>query len=219
MALALVHVRLAARPREALRTVARKRAGRVHADAVVLARRSLLALVNVLRAVDALVPGRARARERAVDRTGVAQGVRVARIRRARIVQMAQQPRFALGAATVEAAHAIDAGGPIEAGRVHAVVDVLAAIGARPAVDADARVAAVRVRARGAVLADGRPGGALVHVVLAVLAEVVGAALAAVRVDAVHAGAAVLAQVAGTVVDVLLAVGALEACGRGRDDG
>ena len=38
MRLALVHIRLAPWPRETLRTVARKRSGRVDADSIVLAR-------------------------------------------------------------------------------------------------------------------------------------------------------------------------------------
>lgn len=40
MGFALVHVRFASRPRESLRTVASERAGRVHANTVVLARGS-----------------------------------------------------------------------------------------------------------------------------------------------------------------------------------
>lgn len=213
MALTFVDVRLAPRPRKTLRTVARKRAGRIHADPVMLARRPLLAFVNVLGAVDALVTGRTRTRERPIDRARVAQRVRMARIRCARIVQMAQQSGFTLRAATVETSDTIDARRPIEARRIHAVVNVLAAIVARPAVDANARIAARRVRARRPVLAHRRPGGALVDVRFAMFAHVVGAALAAVRIDAIDAGAAVLAQMAGTVVDVLLAVGTLEACG------
>ena len=94
---------------------------------------TLIALVNVFRAVDALVPDGARARERAVDRAGVADRVRVARVRRARIVQMAQQPRLAGRAAAVEAADTVDTGRPIEAGRVHTIVNVVAAVGPVPA--------------------------------------------------------------------------------------
>lgn len=40
MRLALVHVRLASRPSESLRAIAREGSGRVHADAVVLAGRA-----------------------------------------------------------------------------------------------------------------------------------------------------------------------------------
>lgn len=61
------------------------------------------------------------------------------------------------------------AGGAVVAGRAGAVVDVLAAVVARPPVDADAVVAAVRVVARAAVLARVRHQLALVHVFGAVL--------------------------------------------------
>lgn len=210
MTLALVHVRLASRPSESLRTVARKRSRCVHTNAVVFARRSLVALVNVLRTIDALVAGRTRTRKRSVDRARIAQCIRMARIRCARIVQVTQQTRFPGRTPTIETAHAIQARRPIEAGRVHAVVDVLATVRSRPAVHADARIAAVRVRARRPILADGRTHRALVHIVLAVFAHVIVGALAAIGVDGVHAGAAVLAEMTGTVVDVLLAVGALE---------
>ena len=67
----------------------------------------------------------------------------------------------------VEGAHAVVAGGAGEAAALGAVVLVLAAVVADPAVDADARVAAHRVGAGGAVLADGRPQRALVHVLRA----------------------------------------------------
>lgn len=192
MTLALVHVRLAARSRKALRTIARKRAGRIHANAVVLARQSLFAFVNVLTAIGALVTAGARTRKRTVNGTGIAQGIRVARIRCARIVQMAQQSGFAFGAATIETAHAIDACRSVEAGRRKAIVNVFTAIGARPAVDANASVAAVRIRAGCTVLADRRSGGAFVNVIFAVLADVVGIALAAIRIDPINTDAAIL---------------------------
>lgn len=140
----------------------------------------------------------------------------MARVRRARIVEMAEQSRFAGCAPTVETAHAIDARGTVETRRVHTVVDVLAAVRSRPSVDTDARVPTVRVRASGTVLAHGRTHRTLVHVVFAVFAHIVRWTFAAVRIDGVHAGATVLAEMAGTVVDVLLAVHALEACWKSK---
>lgn len=62
------------------------------------------------------------------------------------------------------------AGGPLEAGGHGAVVDVLAAVLARPAVDADAVVAAVVVVAGAPVLAGVGHQLALVNVLGAVLA-------------------------------------------------
>lgn len=69
-----------------------------------------------------------------------------------------------------EGGHAVVAGGAVEADGDGAVVDVLAAVVARPAVDADAVVAAVRVVAGAAVLAGVGHQLALVHVLRAVLA-------------------------------------------------
>lgn len=217
VALALVDVRLAAWPGEALRAVAGEGAGRVDALAVVFAGRALVALVDVFGAVHALVAGGAGAGVGAVDGAGVADCVRVAWVRGAGVVQVAQQARFAGAAAADEAADAVDAGRPVEACRVRAVVLVDAAVGTDPAVHANARVPAEGVRARGAVLTDRRPRQALVHIVLAVLARVVAAAGTPVRVDPVDALAAVLAQVARTVVDVLLAVDALESYPKQND--
>ena len=61
------------------------------------------------------------------------------------------------------------AGGAMVTGGAGAVVDVLAAVVARPAVDADAVVAAVRVVARAAVLTGVRHQLTLVHVLGTVL--------------------------------------------------
>lgn len=64
----------------------------------------------------------------------------------------------------MEGADAVVAGGTLGAAALGAVVLVLAAVVTYPAVDADAGVAAHSVGAGGAVLADGRPQRALVHV-------------------------------------------------------
>ena len=69
-----------------------------------------------------------------------------------------------------------------------------------------------RVLPTGAVSGVARRRGALVDVHLAVLADKAGVALAAERVEAVHARAVVGALDASAVVDVRLAVAALEAC-------
>lgn len=212
MRFAFVDVRLAARPGESLGAVAHERARRIHTDAIVFARRSLVAFINILGAVDALVAGRTGARVGAIDRTRVANGIGMTRIRGAGIVQVAQQTRLARRAATVEAANAIDTGGAIKAGRLHTIVDVLAAIAARPAVHADATVGAVGVRTGGAVLADRRTQRTLVHVHVTVATRKVWRAIAAIVIDAIHTGAAILAKISGTIVNVLITVLALKAC-------
>ncbi len=103
----------------------------------------------------------------------------------------------------------------VETAPLHTVILVRLTIAADEAVDADALVGALRVLA-GAVVLTGVEGGALVHVLGAVLARPAGRTAAAVRVNPVHAGGAVLAQVARTVVDVLLAVVPREPCNNNR---
>lgn len=208
---ALVDVHLAAGPCEAASAVAAERAGRVNAEALVLAGETLGALVHVLGAVDSLEAVGTGAEVGAVDGTRVADGSRVARVAGARVVQVTEQARLARRALAVEGADPVVARGAVEASSHGAVVDVLRAVGACPAVDADARVAAHSVGARSTVLAHAGPQRALVHVLGAVGPRVRGRAVARVRVDAIQAGGAVLAQVARAVVHVRFAVGAREA--------
>lgn len=109
MRLALVDVRLAARTGEALTAVAGERAGNVDADTVVFAGRSLKAFVNVLGAVCSFVSLRARAREGAVDGIRFTDGVLMAGIRDARVIQMAQQTSLSRWTQAAKATDAIDA--------------------------------------------------------------------------------------------------------------
>lgn len=192
MAFAFVDIRFAARPGKPLRAIACKRTGRIDAFAVVFARRALHAFVDVFGAIDAFVAGRTRARVRAIHRTRVANSVRVAWIRGARVVQMAQQTRFARNAAADEAADAIDARGPIETGRVRTIVDIDAAIGSGPAVHTNARVSADRIRARRPILADRWSRQALVDVTLTVFAREIRSTFATIRVHIVNAFATIL---------------------------
>ena len=171
-----------------------------------LARRSGLTFINIFSTVDSFESFRAGAHVRAVDGTRVADGAGVARIGGAGVVQVAQQPRLPRRALTEEAADAVVARGAVETGGAGAVVDVLRTVGARPAVDADARVAAVRVGARGAVLAHAGTQGALVHVLVAVGTRERRRTLTRVAVDPVGARCSVLAQVTRAVVHVLFAV-------------
>lgn len=53
---------------------------------------TLFALVDVVGAVHPFIPCGAGARERAVDRAGIADRALVARVRRAGVVEMAEQP-------------------------------------------------------------------------------------------------------------------------------
>ena len=77
--------------------------------------------------------------------------------------------RTAVGTLAVEGGHTVVAGGALEAGGAGAVVDVLAAVFSRPAIDAHAIVVAVGVVAGPAILAGIGHELTLVHVLRAVL--------------------------------------------------
>lgn len=113
---------------------------------------------------------------------------------------------LAVRALAVKTADTVDTGSAVEAGRTCTVVDVDATVRPGPAVHANTRVAAVRIRARGAVMAQGRPHGTLVHVELALRARESRRTQTGVLVHPVHACRTVLTEIARTVVDVLLAV-------------
>ncbi len=124
---------------------------------------------------------------------------------------MAEQASLAGRTLAGVAGDAVLAGAAVQARPAEAVVHVDLAVLALEAIDADAGVAAVLVGAGGAVLAR-RVQGTLVHVLCAPGACVAGRALAGVGVDAVQAGAADLAVMAGAVVDVHLTAVTSETC-------
>lgn len=208
--IALVDVDLAPGSGESARAVAFERTWRVDAEPVVLARRTRLTLIDIVGTVDSLEPFGTRAHVRSVDGTRVANSTGVTRIRGASVVQMAQQPRFPGCALTEETAHAVVARRTVEASRSGTVVDVLRTVGTGPSVDADARVAAVCVGARGAVLANAGTEGTFIYVLVAVRSRKRRRATTRVTVDAIDASRSVLAQMARTVVQILLAVGTAE---------
>lgn len=69
----------------------------------------------------------------------------------------------------------------------------------------------MRIRTRGTIVTQGRPYGALVHVQLALRAGEGRWTQAGVLVHPVHARGAILTEITRTIVDILLAMGALEA--------
>jgi hypothetical protein len=137
----------------------------------------------------------------------------VTRIGSARVVEMAEESSLAFGTLAVEGADAVVTRGAVETRGGCAVVDVVGARDARPAVDANAREGAERVHARGAVVTHMRAEGALVHVARAVRARPLRGARARVGVEAVDTSGAVLAEVRTAVVDVVLTEVSSEANG------
>ena len=99
-------------------------------------------------------------------------------------------------------------GSTVETSSSGAIVDILRTIRSGPAVDADARKAAVRIRARGSILANARPQSTLVHILITIRPRKRRRTLASVAVDSVDARRSILTQMSGTIVDILLAIGA-----------
>ena len=179
-------------------------AGRGHAGA----------LVDIFLAGGAGVAGGAGAHRLAGHLVRVAPRALVARVPGALVLQVAEQAGLARRALALVAPHLVVARAAVLTRTVHALVAVLFAVAALVAVDADALVAALGVLA-GAVVLAGLRDGALVQVDSAVLAGPGGGAAAGVGGDSVLAEAAVLAEVAGAIVEVLLAVTTGETWGGG----
>lgn len=136
----------------------------------------------------------------------------MAGIRGACIVQMTQQPRLPGRATTIEATNAINARRSIEARSLHTIIDILAAIASGPTIYTDATVATMGVRAGCSILADRGTQCALIHIHIAVASREIRWTIAAILIDSIHTGAAILTQISRTIIDVLLAVLALETC-------
>lgn len=146
----------------------------------------------------------------AVDHAGLANGPGVARVRCAGVVQVAQEAGLVGWALADVRGHSVVASSAILARVLRAIVDVDLAIVAFVAVDADARVASLCVGARGPVLADIRPRGALVHILGAIASAVLVRTVTGIGVDPVHAFAPILAEVTIAVVHIDLAAGSGE---------
>jgi len=104
----------------------------------VLTWRSLLTLVYVLTAVHPLVTTCTGTSVRAIDGACVADRISMAWVRRAGIIQMAQQSCLSWCTPAVETAHPINASGTIEASSTCAVIDIDTTVRACPAIDTDA---------------------------------------------------------------------------------
>lgn len=213
MRLALVHIRLASRTRESLRAIAGEGSGRVHANTIVLARRTLRALINVLGTVQSFVSGGARTGEGSVDRAGITNRALVTWIRRTGIIEMTKQSGLSIRALAIEAADAIDASCAVETGCACTVINVDAAIGSGPAIHAYTRITAVRIRACGSVVAQGRSYRTFVHIQFTLRARKGRWTQTGILVHSVHAGGTILTEITRAVINILLAVIASEAFG------
>lgn len=113
-------------------------------------------------------------------------------------------------ALTIKAADAIDAGCAVEASCACTVINVDAAIGPGPAIHAYTRITAMRIRACGPVVAQGRPYRTLVHIQFALRTREGRWTQARVLIHSVHAGGTILTEIAHTIINIFLAVIASE---------
>lgn len=96
--------------------------------------------------------------------------------------------------------------GAMGAGGTGTVVNVLAAVVPRPPIDTHTLVAAVGVVTRATVLAGIGHQLAFIDIISAELTCELWSTLAVIGVDSIHAGSSILALMAGTVVNVDVAV-------------
>lgn len=199
----LVDIGLTARARVAAAALAQEGALGVDAAAQVLARvGSDGTLVHVLIARATREARGTGANGPAVHGVGVTNGIFMAWIADAGVIQVAEEAGLAHGAGAVERSHTVVAGGPVETHGRGAVINVLAATLARPAVDTHTAVAAQGVEAGAPVVAGVGLQLALIHVLRAELACPLRRTLAIVGVDAVHAGAPIETPVSRAVVHI-----------------
>lgn len=144
------------------------------------------------------------------DGVGVTVGAFLTGVTDAGVIQLAQQPCATVRTYTDERGNSVMTSGAVGTGSAGAVVDVLAAVVAGPAVDADALVAAVGVVTRAPVLARVGHQLAFIHVISAQLTCELRPTLAVVGINSIHAGSPVLTLVARTVVNVDVAVFTVE---------
>lgn len=209
---ALVDVHLTARSCVALQTLTVERALCVHTFPSVLTRIAVChcTLIHILGAVCSLMALGTGADVIPIYRVGVTQSTFLARVANTGIIQVAQKTCLSLWTNAGEGSHPVDAGGAVGAGGSEAVVDVLAAVVAAPAVDTDTGVAPVVVGAGAPILAGIGLELAFIHILGAELACPLGRAAAVVGVHPIHTHAPVQALVVRAVVHVVSTDASLE---------
>lgn len=206
VALALVDVDLTPGPSEPLGAVTLEGAGSVDTGAIVFTREAILALINILGAVDTFVPRGAGTDVPTVDGGRITHGPGVAWVAGTRIIQVAQQPSLAWSTLAEERAHTVNAGGTIEASSPSAVINVLRAVVASPSIDTDAGESTWGVGARCSILAYGWLEGTFIDVLCAVEASEGGGTRTCVRVHTIYTCGSVLAAMVVAIIYVHLTV-------------
>jgi len=166
-------------------------------------------LVYVLLTGGARVPRRTGAGSLPCHWVGVTPGSRVAGVPQTLVFQVAQEPSLTKGTLALIATDFVMAGSSIKAWTSSTIIFVLFTVLPNKPVDTDALVPPLRVLT-GAVVLAGVVQGALVHIFQAVATLPVSRALASVGVDTIHTPSSILANIASTVINILLTVPARE---------
>lgn len=204
---ALIDIHLTAWPFVSLRTAALERAFGVQTPTAVFTWVcSKSALIGVLVAGGPRVTRWTGANGLAIDWVGVTVGALLAGVTDAGIIKMAQQTCASMRALAEEGGHPVVAGRPMIARCTGAVIDVLAAVVARPAVHTDAVVTSVSIMAGPSVLTRVGHQLAFVHIFCAILTCVMRRTLAVVGVYSVHTDSTVLTVVTGAIINVVFTV-------------
>lgn len=140
------------------------------------------------------------------DRVGVAVRSLLAGVADAGVIQLAQQSCAAVWAFTDKGSHTIMTSGAMGAGSTGAVINVLTAVIPRPAIDTDTLVTAIGVVTRATVLAGIRHQLAFINIISAQLTCKLWSTLAVIGIHSIYTGSSILALMAGTVVNVDVAV-------------
>lgn len=167
-------------------------------------------LIHVLIAGSAHKASRAGADGAAIEGVGVTHCPFVAGVAHTCIVQVAQQTRLSNWTGAEEGRDTVEARGAIEANGDRAVVNVLAAVVADPAVHTDAGVTPDGVEASAAIVTRIGLHETLIDVLSTVLSCPFRRALAIVRIHSINAYSSIHALVTRTVVHVILTVVSLK---------
>lgn len=168
------------------------------------------ALVNILVTSAAGEARRAGADGTAIHWVGVTHCIFMAWVTDASIVQVAKQTSLPHWTIAVEGSHSVMAGGPVETDGCGTVIYVLTTALSSPAIHTDTGVATVVIETGSSIVASIGLQLAFVHIFCAELTSPLRSTLAVVGVDPIHTSPSVHALMAWTVINVDLAVLAIE---------
>jgi len=166
-------------------------------------------LVNILLTRGACIPWWTGTSPLSCCRVGVTPSSWVAGVPQTLILQVAQKTCLSKRTLALISTNLIMAGTPIKARTPCAVIFVLFAILSNKPVDTNTLVSTLCILTGSMVLA-GIVQTALINIIQAVTPRPVWRTLAGIGVNTVHTPTAILAQISSTVIDIFLAVMALE---------